>query len=177
MAVRSVDTSGGANPGSGRSADYVAGCGEPFYGTRVGPGWYQSSARVARGCKAPFSVLPMLILRRPKATQSHIKATYEPSTWEGVGTYKPPSCDPHATLMRPSCDPHATFMRPSCDLHATLMRPSCDLHATFMRPSCDLSLDIADTLGNGCGSTERVYDYAPQPKEIRCRAEPENMIW
>jgi hypothetical protein len=42
-------------------AGYVWESGEPFYGTRVGPGWYQSSAGVARGCKAPFSVLRMLM--------------------------------------------------------------------------------------------------------------------
>jgi hypothetical protein len=40
-----------------------------------------------------------------------------------------------------------------------------------------LSLDSAYTLWNGCGSTERVYDYTNQPKELRCLTKPENMIW
>jgi hypothetical protein len=46
---------------TGQAAGYVWEGGEPFYGTRLGPGWYQSSNRVARGCKVPFSVLRMLM--------------------------------------------------------------------------------------------------------------------
>ena len=45
----------------GSAAGYVWQGSEPFYGTRVGPGWYQSGTRVARGCKLPFSVLRMLM--------------------------------------------------------------------------------------------------------------------
>jgi len=52
--------------GLGQAASCVSECGEPFYGTRIGPGWYQSSARVARGCGVPFSVLRMLIQVRRK---------------------------------------------------------------------------------------------------------------
>jgi hypothetical protein len=47
--------------GRGQSAGCVWEGGEPFYGTRVGPGWYQSGAGVARRCQLPFSVLRMLM--------------------------------------------------------------------------------------------------------------------
>ena len=52
--------------GPGRPAGYVSGCGEPFYGTRVGPGRCQSGIMVGRGCKLPFSVLRMLMQDKHK---------------------------------------------------------------------------------------------------------------
>jgi hypothetical protein len=39
----------GETGGLGPSAGHVWQGGEPFYGTRVGPGWYQGSAGVWRG--------------------------------------------------------------------------------------------------------------------------------
>src|ERR1017187_4263519 len=60
--------------------------------------------------------------RDPKAHQSHLRATYKPSNWEGIGTLKPPSCDPQATFMRPPSHLHATPKPPSCDPQATFMR-------------------------------------------------------
>ena len=66
LLIRSVDVAGWANRGFGQAAGYVWERGEPFYGTRVGQGWYQSGTRVARGCKVPFSVLRMLIQVRCK---------------------------------------------------------------------------------------------------------------
>ena len=86
--------------GPGRPAGYVSGCGEPFYGTRVGPGRYQSGTRVGRGCKVPFSVLRMLMQasRKPprgesrrqngecrKAGQSRPQARYKPSASQEIG--------------------------------------------------------------------------------------------
>ena len=74
MGISSVDASEGANQGAGGRRRFVLESGEPFYGTRVGPGWYQSGAGVANGCKLPFSVLRMLM---------------QPSR-------QPPPCDPLA---------------------------------------------------------------------------------
>ena len=74
MSIRCVDAAGGQTRGPGQVAGYVSGCGEWFYGTRVGPGWYQGSARVARGCKLPFSVLRMLMQPTPKPPSSHLQA-------------------------------------------------------------------------------------------------------
>ena len=51
----------GQTRGPGQATGYVWESGEPFYGTRVGPGWYQGGAGLARGCKVPFSVLRMLM--------------------------------------------------------------------------------------------------------------------
>ena len=51
----------GQTKGLKQPAGYVWESGEPFYGTRVGPGWYQSGAGVAKGYKLPFSVLRMLM--------------------------------------------------------------------------------------------------------------------
>ena len=59
--IRAVDDAGWENHEPGQAAGYVSECGEPFYGTRVGPGWYQTGTRVARGCKLPFSVLRLLM--------------------------------------------------------------------------------------------------------------------
>jgi hypothetical protein len=60
--IRSVDIAVGQTRGPGQAAGYVWPGDKPFYGTRVGPGWYQGSTRVARGRKPPFSVLRMLML-------------------------------------------------------------------------------------------------------------------
>jgi hypothetical protein len=54
----------------GQAAGYVWVSGKSFYGTRVGPGWYQSGAGVARGCKVPFSVLRMLMKPSRERPQS-----------------------------------------------------------------------------------------------------------
>src|ERR1035441_9709136 len=59
----------------GQAAGYIWGGGEPFYGTMVGPWWYQTATRVARGCKLPFSVLRMLIPAAPNRRQ---KAVHPP---------------------------------------------------------------------------------------------------
>jgi len=64
----------GQTRGLGQAAGHVWASGEPFYGTRVGPGWYQSGAGVARGCKVPFSVLRMLMQVSRKPPQSHLRA-------------------------------------------------------------------------------------------------------
>ncbi len=51
----------GETKGRRPAAAYVWEGDEPFYGTRVCPGWYQTGAGVARGRKLPFSVLRMLM--------------------------------------------------------------------------------------------------------------------
>ena len=45
---------------------------------------------------------------RGKATQSQLKATSKPSTWEGIATQKPPTSHLNATLKPPACDLKAT---------------------------------------------------------------------
>ena len=47
---------------SGQAAGSISGCAESFYGTRVGPGWYQTATSVPRVRNLPFSLLRMLIL-------------------------------------------------------------------------------------------------------------------
>src|ERR1035437_4947977 len=68
MAIRGVDTAGGANLRPGQSAGYVWKGGEQFYGTRIGPEWYQSGTRVAGGCRVPFSALRTLMQFHPYGT-------------------------------------------------------------------------------------------------------------
>jgi hypothetical protein len=75
--------------GLGQAAGYVWARGKPFYGTRVGPGWYQSGAGVVRGCEVPFLILRMLMQANRKPPQSHLQATC-----------KPPACDKHAGYAR-----------------------------------------------------------------------------
>ena len=112
--IRSVDAAGRQTRGPGQAAGYVSECGEPFYGTRVGPGWYQSGTSVPRGCKPPFSVLRMLMQPSRKPPSCDPQATCKPTGSQPIAPPKPPTCDPQATFMRPSCDPHATLMpRPS----------------------------------------------------------------
>jgi len=64
----------GQTRGPRPAAGYVRESGEPFYGTRVGPGWYQSGAGVASGCKVPFSVSRMLMQanRHPPPCNPHV---------------------------------------------------------------------------------------------------------
>ncbi len=57
------------------------------------------SVRGAPGNRRPY--LDNAEWPASKATQSHLKATYKPSGWEGIATHKPPTCDPQATFMRP----------------------------------------------------------------------------
>jgi len=100
MGIRCVDAAGGANQGAGAGGGLCLGEVEPFYGTRVGPGWYQSSAGVTAGlerCEPLAQLLQMLMLhggpKPPNATskppqsllianrlrpQSHLKATLKP---------------------------------------------------------------------------------------------------
>ena len=88
MGIRYVDAAGGANQGPGQAVGCVWEDGESFYGTRVGPGWYQSSAGVAKGCKLPFSVLRMLMQTRCKPPQSQGKVC----AWTGNGMgFQPPA--------------------------------------------------------------------------------------
>jgi len=58
-----VGIAGGLRP----SEDYTWGDCEPFYGTRVGPGWYQTGTSVPRVRYLPFSVLRMLIRPSPQS--------------------------------------------------------------------------------------------------------------
>jgi hypothetical protein len=46
---------------TGTSAASLLKSDKPFYGTSVGPGWYQSGTRITRGCKLLFSASRMLI--------------------------------------------------------------------------------------------------------------------
>ena len=101
IGIRCVDTAAGQTRGLRQAAGYVWEGGEPFYGTRVCPGWYQTGAGVARGCKAPFSALRMLMQSSRKPPESHLQAMCL-----GGG------CDPQATPMRPASHPHASLMRP-----------------------------------------------------------------
>jgi len=66
----------GQTRGPGWAAGDVWESCEPFYGTRAGPGWYQSGTGVARGCKLPFPVLRMLIQANRKLPQSHLQARH-----------------------------------------------------------------------------------------------------
>jgi hypothetical protein len=74
--------------GSGQSAGYIWEGGKRFYGTRVCPGWYQSSAGVARGCKAPFSVLRMLMQANGKPPFRDLQARYKPSEFAELGRHR-----------------------------------------------------------------------------------------
>ena len=76
IVIRCVDVAGVANQGFGQAAGYVWEGGKPFYGTRVGPGWYQTGTRVARGCKLPFSVLRILmqVNHTPRRPSSYVQA-------------------------------------------------------------------------------------------------------
>ena len=49
IAIRYVDTAAGKNGVPGQADGSVWEGGEPFYGTRSGPGWYQGGTRVPRG--------------------------------------------------------------------------------------------------------------------------------
>ena len=98
FAIRGVDVSGGRDREFGAASGLCWEGGEPFYGTRAGPGWYQGTARVARGCQVPFSVLRLLIQAAPNCNQSHpkatlmrhIKATSMRVDSQAVATPKPP---------------------------------------------------------------------------------------
>ena len=59
--IRGVDAAGGRDRGSGAVGGYVGQGAEPFYGTRVGPGWYQTATSVPRVRNLPFAVLRMLM--------------------------------------------------------------------------------------------------------------------
>ena len=92
----------------GQAAGYVWEGGKPFYGTRVGPGWYQTGTRVGRGRKLPFSVLRMLMQVTRQPAPCDLPATCKPwrrrrfpsgqlaYSWRTaseylVGTYRVPS--------------------------------------------------------------------------------------
>ena len=64
LMVRENDT-GSLGAGGGLFGE----CGDWFYGTMAGPGWYHGTARAARGCQVPFSVLRMLIQATPERMQ------------------------------------------------------------------------------------------------------------
>src|ERR1039457_2001322 len=89
-------------------------CGEWFYGTMAGPWWYHGTARAARGCQVPFSVLRMLIQATPNRGQ---KSEYR------IRPPKPPPCDINATPMRVASQAVATPKPPQCDPKATLKPP------------------------------------------------------
>jgi hypothetical protein len=64
--------------GAGQAARCVwEGC-ETFYGTRVGPGWYQSDAGVARERNLPFSVLRMLMQATTEPARKGLKQQVGP---------------------------------------------------------------------------------------------------
>src|ERR1035437_1514800 len=82
----------GKTGGLGPSAGYVSGCGEPFYGTRVDPGWYQTGTSVPRVRNPPFSLLRGLIQLRLAGWddgpfgKSYYKLgqAFEPAGWRGL---------------------------------------------------------------------------------------------
>jgi hypothetical protein len=82
----------GKTGGLGPSAAYVSGCGEPFYGTRVDPGWYQTGTSVPRVRNPPFSLLRGLIQLRLAGWddgpfgKSYYKVgqAFEPAGWRGL---------------------------------------------------------------------------------------------
>ena len=67
ISIRGVDNAEGQNRVTTARGGLFLESGRPFYGTRVGPGLYQGTARVVRGSKMPFSALRMLMLRRRSA--------------------------------------------------------------------------------------------------------------
>ena len=97
MGIRGVDAAGGQTTGPGQAAGYVWEGGEPFYGTRVGPGWYQTGTRVGKGVQTAILSIANAYASQVqatleakagcgmrnadwpgKATQSHINATSKP---------------------------------------------------------------------------------------------------
>ena len=68
-----------------------------FYGTRVGPGWYQTGTRVARGRELPFSVLRILMQagREPPPTEGRRRNAE--CRKAGQSHPKPLQCDIKAT--------------------------------------------------------------------------------
>jgi hypothetical protein len=74
ISIRVIDVAGGRDREFGAAGGLYWEGGELFYGTRVGPGWYQGTARVARGCQVPFSVLRRLIEATPKRPWNHPRA-------------------------------------------------------------------------------------------------------
>jgi hypothetical protein len=112
--IRSVDVAGRLTRGPGQAAGYVSECGEPFYGTRVGPGWYESGTSVPRGCKLPFSVLRMLMQpsRKPLRMEGRRQSTLRSAATAdenaecrapGQSHPKPPQSHISATSMRHQC--------------------------------------------------------------------------
>ena len=97
--IRSVDVIGSQIRGPEQAAGYISECGEPFYGTMVGPWWYHTATSVPRVRNPPFSLLRMLMQpsrkpprgegRRPNAecrtgsVPGHSSA-FPPFQWEGM---------------------------------------------------------------------------------------------
>ena len=73
----------------GHAAGYVWASGEPFYGARLCPGWYQSGAGVARDCKVPFSILRMLMQSSRKPSPRDPKPTLKPLQSQGTAWGEP----------------------------------------------------------------------------------------
>ena len=97
----------GQTGGPGQAAGYVWGGGETFYGTRVGPGWYQGGKGVQGA---------ILSIANAYATQP--QATPKPPSSQVQANYKPTASHPHATLMRLPSYPQAT-----CAAAARTSRP------------------------------------------------------
>ena len=126
----------GQTRGREQAAGYVWEGGKPFYGTRVGPGWYQGGTRVARGCKLPFSVLRMLmqVSRKPSPTEGRRRnaecrkggqSRPKPPASQQRGTSEAPARHQRATHMRPSSSPQAPHEPPQGYLGARCKPGAC----------------------------------------------------
>jgi len=135
--------------GAGQAAGSVWEGGERFYGTRVGPGWYQGTARVARGCQVPFSVLRMLMQtsRKPHRSEGRTQnAVHPPQYRYGGGIRHPQCCPPCAVLpwrtryggrecrmAEPSCPkPHQCASKARCKPVACVLIRYCERVAPMM---------------------------------------------
>jgi hypothetical protein len=79
------------------------GVAKTFYGTRVGPGWYQGTARVARGCQVPFSVLRMLMQTNRKPPRSEGRRRNAECRIAGQSRAEPRRCRPQARCKPVAC--------------------------------------------------------------------------
>ena len=123
----------GQTRGRGQAVGYVWEGDKPFYGTRVGPGWYQSGTRVPRGCRMPLSVLRMLmqVSRKPPPTEGRRRnaecrkggqSRPKPPASQQRGTSEAPASHPHASLKLPSGSPRATPRLPWSQVQAGSLR-------------------------------------------------------
>ena len=84
VSIRCVDAAGGAHQGPGPPAGGVLERDEPFYGTRVGPGWYQGGTRVVPGWPGGATCHSQYCECLCKPAASHPHATLGPGNLSGL---------------------------------------------------------------------------------------------